>query len=95
MCEACHLEEQQDNARLQLIQARISALESMLRNANAEATACRERMRTLQVQKQEEQRKETRYGRCLTECQMAYSKALQALQERKELNSTLQACLAT
>ena len=70
-------------------------LESMLRNANAEATACRERMRTLQVQKQEEQRKETRYGRCLTECQMAYSKALQALQERKELNSTLQACLAT
>ena len=77
---ATALDSTETRARLECVEARVADLEAMLREANAEAAACRGRMAELEDTDKDQQRKEEVYGRLRQGCQAAAAKAQEALQ---------------
>ena len=77
---ATALDSTETRARLECAEARVADLEAMLREANAEAAACRGRMADLEDTDKDQQREEEVYGRLRQGCQAAAAKAQEALQ---------------
>ena len=77
---ATALDSTETRARLECAEARVADLEAMLRDANAEAAACRGRMAELEDVDKDQQREEEVYGRLRQGCQAAAAKAQEALQ---------------